>query len=185
MVHCHSQAEAEKLLEDISARLQECLLTMHPDKSKIVYCKDSSRKGNYLNVTFTFLGFTFKPRVAVSRQGKRFTSFLPGVSKDAIKGMRQKVKEWNLNRQVPANLEQLALKYNAVIRGWWNYYGSFYKTEMRKLFDYLNQRLVSWARRKYKNLKCHKQRGFDWLSRIAVKQPMLFHHWKECRGMTG
>jgi len=181
VVHCRSQAEAEHLLSTISSRLRDCLLTIHPDKSKVVYCKDSNRKANYKQTLFTFLGFTFKPRVAVGRQGKKFTSFLPGVSAEALKEMRRVVKSWNLNRQPYARLEDLAGKYNAVLRGWWNYYGSFYKTGMRKLFDYFNQRLVTWARRKYRKLRHRKQRSFEWLSRVMKKQPMLFHHWQVCR----
>jgi len=181
VVHCHNQAEAEQLLKAISDRLQACLLTMHPDKYKVVYCKDSNRRLDYSQTQFTFLGFTFRPRVAVSRSGRKFTSFLPAVSADAMKSMRETIKGWTLNRQTFASLEQLACQYNPVLRGWWNYYGSFYKTEMRKLYDYLNQRLVTWARRKYRKLKCHKQRSFQWLSRIAKTQPCLFFHWQMCR----
>jgi len=181
VVHCHNKAEAEQLLNAISNRLQTCLLTMHPDKSRVVYCKDSNRRLDYSQTQFTFLGFTFKPRVAVSRSGKKFTSFLPAVSVEAMKSMRQTIKGWTLNRQTFANLEQLACQYNSVLRGWWNFYGCFYKTEMRKLYDYLNRRLVTWARRKYRKLKCHKQRSFQWLSRIAKRQPCLFFHWQMCR----
>lgn len=178
VVHCHTQAEAERLLMEIRNRLQDCLLTMHPDKSKVVYCKDSNRSWDYPQTQFTFLGFTFRPRVAVNRSGKRFTSFLPAVSVDAMKCMRQAIKGWNLNRQTFATLERFAHQYNPILRGWWNYYGSFYKTEMRKLFDYFNRRLVTWARRKYKKLKCHKRQSFQWLSRVAKRQPLLFFHWQ-------
>lgn len=181
VVHCGSQTEAEQLLREISGRLSDCLLTMHQDKSKVIYCKDGNRKSHYRQTQFTFLGFTFRSRVAVSRTGKRFTSFLPAVSKEAMKSMRQTIKGWTLNRQTFASLERLAGKYNPVLRGWWNYYGCFYKTEMRQLSEYINQRLVTWARRKYKKLKCHKQRSFEWLSRVAKRQPRLFFHWQMCR----
>lgn len=117
-------------------------------------------------------------RVAISRAGNRFTSFLPAVSKDAMKSMRKTIKGWRMHRQTFATLEQLADQYNAVLRGWWNYYGSFYKTEMLWLIDYLNQRLACWARRKYKKLKCHKRQSFLWLRRVARKQPNLFFHWQ-------
>ncbi len=110
-----------------------------------------------------------------------FTGFLPAVSKEAMKGMRHAMKEWTLHRQTFTNLEELARKYNPILRGWWNYYGSFYKTEMRKLYDYFNQRLVTWARRKYRKLKRHKRRGFQWLYRVANKQPWLFYHWRMAR----
>ena len=133
VVHCHNQVEAEQLLTEISNRLAACLLTMHPEKSKVVYCKDSSRRLNYPQTQFTFLSFTFRPRAAVSRTGKRFTSFLPAVSEEAMKSMRQAIRGWRLNRLTFASLERLACQYNPVLQGWWNYYGSFYKTEMRQL----------------------------------------------------
>jgi len=181
VVHCQTRAEAERLLEAIGNRLQDCLLTMHPDKSKVIYCKDSRRRQDYPQAQFTFLGFTFRPRVAVSRAGKRFTSFLPAVSVEAMKRMRQAIKGWHLNRQTFATLERLARQYNPILRGWWNYYGCFYKTEMRPLMDYLNQRLATWARRKYKKLLGRRQRSFQWLGRVAKRQPQLFYHWQ----MTG
>ena len=181
VVHCRSRAEAEQLLKAISARLQACLLVMHPDKSGVVYCKDSNRRMDYAQTQFTFLGFTFRPRAAVSRAGKRFTSFLPAVSAEALKRMRQAIRGWTLNHQTHVSLEQLACQYNPVIRGWWNYYGSYYRTKMRELYGYLDQRLATWARRKYRKLNCHKQRSFLWLRRIANKQPSLFFHWLECR----
>lgn len=178
VVHCGSQAEAERLLEVIRQRLQDCLLTMHPDKSKVVYCKDSNRRQTYSQTQFTFLGFTFRPREAMSRHGKKFTGFLPAVSKDALKNMRERIRGWNINGQTFADLEWLAKQYNPVLRGWWNYYGSFYQTEMLKLRDYLDLRLMAWARRKCKRLRRHKQRSAMWLRRVAKKHPTLFCHWQ-------
>jgi len=178
VIHCCHQQEAEKLLIEISDRLQKCSLTMHPEKSKVIYCKDSNRQQDYLQTQFTFLGFTFRSRKVISRAGKPFMGFLPAVSKEALKGMRTTIKGWRMHRQTFTTLEQLAHQYNAVLRGWWNYYGRFYKTEMRSLIDYINQRLASWARRKHKKLKCHKRQSFLWLNRIARKQPYLFFHWQ-------
>ena len=166
------------MLIAIDTRLQDCKLTMHPGKSKVVYCKDSNRRLAFSRTQFTFLGFTFRPRVAVNRTGKKFTSFLPAVSDEAMKSMRRIVKGWRLHRHTSTSLEQLAHLYNPILRGWWNYYGHFYKTEMRKLFDYINRRLVGWARRKFKKLKRHPTRSFQWLARVARKQPWLFYHWK-------
>src|ERR1043166_7203931 len=104
----------------IAERLVECGLTMHPEKSKIVYCQDSNRTERFLNVQFTFLGFTFRPRKAMSKQRRLFTSFLPGVSSDAVKRMRKVVRGWRIPRQTPATLAELAQQYNSVIRGWWD-----------------------------------------------------------------
>ena len=182
VVHCQTQAQAEGLLTAIAERLAECKLAMHPEKSKTVYCKDSNRQGFYTTTQFTFLGFTFRPRVAFNYSGKKFVSFSPAVSSSALKSMRQVVKSWKLSIRTPATLEELSRLYNPVLRGWWQYYGSFYKTEMRKLFDYFNQRLMRWARRKYKKLAGHKRRSAYWLSRVAKRQPQLFVHWQHMFG---
>lgn len=179
VAHCRTQAEAENLIKAISDRLGECLLTMHPDKSKIVYCKDSNRTLSYPVTSFTFLGFMFRPRVAIGRGGKRFTSFLPAVSPAAIKRMRQVIKGWKLQRQTPASIEEFSQRYNPILRGWWQFYGRFYKTEMRKVFDHLDRKLAYWVRRKYKKYAGHKRRSVYWLGQVARRQPYLFVHWTE------
>ncbi|WP_321943859.1 group II intron maturase-specific domain-containing protein [Paraburkholderia tropica] len=93
--------------------------------SKILYCRDSNRTGTYPNVQFTFLGFTFRPREALNTQHhRRFTSFLPAVSNDALKRVRKEVREWRLHRRTSATLADLAEQCNPIIQGWWNYYGA-------------------------------------------------------------
>lgn len=177
VVHCHSRKQAEDAMQAIASRLEECGLTMHPEKSKLVYCRDSNRRQAYPNVSFTFLGFTFMPRKALSKQGRFFTNFLPGVSKEAMKRMRQAVRGWRLHRKTPSTLVELAQQCNATIRGWWNYYGAFYQTAMYELFGYLDRKLECWARRKYKRLRRHKRRGAEWLGRMKNVSPYLFLHW--------
>jgi len=44
MVHCDSKAEAENLLMLIRERLQGFELELHPQKTKLVYCKNYLRK---------------------------------------------------------------------------------------------------------------------------------------------
>jgi RNA-directed DNA polymerase len=94
VVHCRSQKQAENVMQSIALRLEECGLMMHPEKSKIVYCKESKRTKVYSQVQFTFLGFTFRPRKAINKQGRIFTGFLPGASDDALKRMRKVVHGW-------------------------------------------------------------------------------------------
>jgi hypothetical protein len=151
---------------------------MHPEKSKIVYCKDSNRTGAYPNVQFTFLGFTFRPRRASGKHNRRFTSFLPAVSSDALQRMRQTVRGWRIHRQTPATLGELAQQYNPTIHGWWNYYGAFYQTAMHELFQYIDCKLERWARRKYKTLFRHKCRSVEWLRKMKNVVPQSFIHWR-------
>jgi RNA-directed DNA polymerase len=185
VVHCSSTQQAEHVMRSIGARLVECGLTMHPEKSKIVYCADSNRTKVFPHVQFTFLGFTFRPRKAMSRQRRVFTSFLPGVSADAKKRMQKIVRGWRIPRQTPATLAELAEQYNSVIRGWWSYYGSFYPTAMRELARHIDRKLEHWARRKYKTLARHKRRSDEWLSAVKENRPRLFHHWSFYEAMAG
>lgn len=178
VIHCANQTQAESLLLALEARLRQCHLQLHPDKTNIVYCKDSNRRQHYPTTQFTFLGFTFRPRLAVNKQGEKFTSFQPAVSNEALKSMRTKIQSWHLSTKTQETLESLSRTYNAVLRGWFEYYGYFYKTQMRKLVDYLNQRLARWARRKYKRLARHKRKSAQWLNRVSKNRPDLFAHWQ-------
>lgn len=185
VVHCHSQKQAVSMMQFIASRLEECGLTMHPEKSKVVYCKHSRRTGTYPHVQFTFLGFTFRPRKALNKQNQPFTSFLPGASDDALKRMRQTVRGWKLHRQTSVKLADLAQQYNPTIRGWWQYYGAYYRTAMRELSQYMDRKLEQWARRKYKTLLKRKQRSAEWLGKMKEVSPQMFYHWLIGGGTVG
>lgn len=148
---------------------------MHPTKSKIVYCKDSNRRLSYPTTQFTFLGFTFRTRKAVNKKGELFTSFLPAVSNEALKSMRAGIKSWRLSIRTPATLVELSRIYNPILRGWFQCYGRFYPTQMRKLADYLELRLGRWARRKYKSLARHRRKSAQWLRSLWLS-PKIWHN---------
>ena len=177
VVHCRSHEQAGAVMQSIAARLMECGLAMHPEKSKIVYCKDSNRTQSYPDVHFTFLGFTFKPRKAVSKQKRVFTSYLPAISTDAMKRIREEIGNWQIHRRTPSTMAELAKQYNPVIQGWWNYYGAFYPTALRRLSQHIDQKLEQWARRKYKTLLRHDRRSVEWLRRRKIENPQMFAHW--------
>jgi RNA-directed DNA polymerase len=67
LVHCRTEAEAVAIKAALAARLAECQLEMHPDKTKIIYCKDGKRRGTYPNTKFDFLGYGFRPRIVRDR----------------------------------------------------------------------------------------------------------------------
>jgi RNA-directed DNA polymerase len=177
VAHCRSESEAKALLAAIDGRLKECKLEMHPEKSGVVYCKDSNRRQKYPRTQFTFLGYTFRPRRAQVRNGKAWTSFLPAVSAAATKRMTSQIREWRLPRQTSVGLNVLARRYNPTLRGWLTYYGRFYKSALRRAFDHFDRRLVSWARRKYRKLARHPRRSQRWLQKMINRQPRLFIHW--------
>ena len=130
LVHCNSEAEAIAIQKALADRLQECGLEMHPEKTKIVYCKDNNRKGEYSVISFDFLGYTFRPRFSKNRYGKYFTSFSPAMSAKAGKAIRQTVRGWKLQLCTSLSLGQVAKMVGAKIQGWINYYSRFHKSAM-------------------------------------------------------
>jgi RNA-directed DNA polymerase len=176
--HCRSKAEAEGLRVAIGRRFAECGLELHLQKTKIVYCKDDNRRGEYPEQKFDFLGFTFRPRIAKERSGRFFVSFIPAISNKAAKSIRDTMRQWKLHRRTDKSMDDLARMFNPVLRGWINYYGSFYKSAIYRVLQHLNDILVRWASRKYKRLRGHKGRAGLWLQRIVHRQPRLFAHWQ-------
>ena len=129
--HCVSEQQAMFVLGAIRKRMVECKLELHPEKTRIVYCKDDRRKGNYTHEKFDFLGFTFRPRPSMDKNGKRFVGFNPAVSNKALKAMRQTIRSWNLNRRTNETIEDFARMYNPIIRGWINYYSIYMYLALR------------------------------------------------------
>jgi len=185
VVHCRNREQAEQVMRSIALRLTECGLTMHPEKSRIVYCKSSGRNASYPYVQFTFLGFTFRPRKAINSQGRRFTGFMPGVSADALKRMRKEVRGWHIHRRTATTLAALAKQYNPVLRGWWNYFGEFYSSAMHSFAMYLDGKLMQWARRKYKTLERREQASVQWLIKMKNSFPQMFFYWSVTRYSVG
>jgi len=178
VVHCKTEKEAKELLTHIKQRLEDCGLELHPDKTKIVYCKDDDRQKDYPNTKFDFLGYTFRCRRSKNRWGKFFVNFCPAVSDSAKKAMRQKMRSWKVHLRSDKTLEDISHMFDPILRGWLNYYGKYYKSEVYCIFRHFNRILTRWATRKYKRLRHHNHQAEYWLGRIARKETRLFCHWK-------
>lgn len=178
VTHCRTKEEAEQLLKQLRERFLACKLELHPEKTRIVYCKDDDRNGDYPEIKFDFLGYTFRPRRSKNRHGKFFINFTPAVSNKACKAMRQTIRGWRMHLKPDITIHDLSRMFNASLRGWLNYYGHFYKSQLYPVFRHMNLALVQWARRKYKKLERHKTRAIRWLGRLAKNLPKLFAHWQ-------
>jgi RNA-directed DNA polymerase len=188
VVHCRTETQAREVRQAMIQRLRHCRLEAHPEKTKIVYCRDSNRRGRYPEVKFDFLGFTFKPRRARNRRGQLFTSFSPAVSDKAAKTMRRTMRRnWRIARRTDKDLTDLANMFNPTLRSWIAYYGRFYRSALVSVFDPLDYALVRWSMRKYKKrFGGHQRRASRWLKSIARRDPGLFAHWEILRtGMAG
>jgi RNA-directed DNA polymerase len=176
VVHCGSERQAQLLVEAIGERMVEVGLRLHPDKTKVVYCKGGRRGGTYPNTSFTFLGFTFQARAARSKAGEIFTSFLPAVSKEALKKMSAQLRSWRLHLRTGRTFAELAREINPVVRGWMQYYGAFYHTALYSLLRRINYYLMRWVRKKYRKVRTFKKFHKRW-NQVTAAWPNLFAHW--------
>jgi RNA-directed DNA polymerase len=186
LCHCVSESQAKILKDALEKRFAECGLQLHPEKTKIVYCKDDDRRGNSKYESFDFLGYSFRARRSKNRFGKFFVNFSPGVSNAATKAIREEIRRWQLRCRIDKWIDDLARMFNPVIRGWITYYGRYYKSALYPAFRYLDQCLANWAMAKYKRLRRHRQRAGHWVSKTALRDPRLFAHWPLLRrAVTG
>jgi RNA-directed DNA polymerase len=179
LVHCRTEHEAQALKASLQVRLAECGLEMHPTKSKIVYCKDSNRKGSYTNVTFDFLGYCFRPRRAENKRNATvFCAFLPAVSPSALKSMRATIRDLDIRRRTHVSMADIAQQLNPILRGWIEYYGRYTRAALGPILRYVNLTLRAWLMRKFKRYKGHKTKAGVFLRRLAQESPALYAHWK-------
>jgi len=167
--------EFERYADD--GRMVDVGLRLHPDKTRIVYCKDDNRRGFHEHTAFTFLGFTFCRRTVRTKRGVLFTGFAPGISPRALKAISREVRRWRLHQRTGLELDDLAERVNPIVRGWINYYGRFYRSLLVPLLKRINAYLVRWAGKKYKRLASFK-RVCRWWYGLVDRQPELFAHWR-------
>jgi RNA-directed DNA polymerase len=178
VVHCVTERQAREVREAIGRRMVEIGLELHPDKTKIVYCKDSKRRLEYERVSFTFCGYAFRPRKAYDRQRKQpYANFLPAVAPEKLTDMSRKAVSWRLQRRTTSTLNDLAEDVNPVLRGWLNYFTVFSPGAVTPIGKRMDRHLMRWARRKYKRLERSEERARAWLRGVRKRSPGLFAHW--------
>ena len=177
IIHGVSKKQVQYLRDMLERRFRECKLEIHPDKTKIVYCRDSNRTEEKENIEFTFLGYTFRPRKAKGKEGKVFTSFLPALSQKARKSITEEICGWRLLWMTQKSIEQIAENINPVIRGWLNYYGRYGKKELARVLENINYHLMLWVQRKFKKYKRIPRQAYRYLLRKHNANSKLFAHW--------
>jgi RNA-directed DNA polymerase len=178
VIHCESKQEAEQMLEELQLRMHEFELSLHPEKTKIVYCKNYQRNDSYDNESFTFLSYGFQPRTIKSKfnKTKRLLVFGGAISNAAKKSIRTSMKAVLKTQWSTQSLEWFAEKLNPKIRGWINYYTRFKRDEVYAVFYYLNELIRRWIRNTYKIQD--KKRLYQKYREIQSESSFLFYHWK-------
>ncbi|MCX5078639.1 reverse transcriptase domain-containing protein [Streptomyces sp. NBC_00513] len=177
VMHCVSERQAREVLATLTDRMAEVGLRLHPNKTRIVYCKDGKRRGSYEHTAFTFLGCTFRARRGRNRHGRQFLSFNPAVSREALNKMGREVRSWHLHTRSDMSFHELACRINPVVAGWINYYGRFRPWELIPFVMRINVYLVRWIRQKYKRLAA-KRKALAKMQEIARRHPRMFAHWR-------
>jgi RNA-directed DNA polymerase len=177
VVHCVTERQARHVWAALAERMEQVGLRLHPDKTKIVYCKDDNRRGSFESTAFTFLGYTFCPRSVRGSHGRKFTAFVPAISREALKKISGEVRRWRIHTRTGHDLDGLAEWINPIVRGWMNYYGRFFRSQLHHLLKRINAYLVRWARRKYRRLASFK-RVKRWWDRLVNRNRRLFAQWQ-------
>lgn len=174
--HCSSEREAQRLRELLEARFTQCGLKLHPEKTKIVYCKGGYHIGDYEQVSFDFLGYTFRPRWIKTRQGNQGLYFIAAVSQKAAKRIRSEINGWPWKYWYQKELTDIRDHSINKLQGWLNYYGLFGSSIIRNVLFHFDKRLSRWAKGKYKQLKTLMQAA-RWINRLRQNKPHGFPHW--------
>jgi len=177
IVHCRTEKQAAYMLGCIRKRLADYKLAAHPDKTRIVYCKDDNRTGEYTTTKFDFLGYMFRGRRVRDKQGRMFVGFTPAISAKAVRVLRYTMRQWRIMGMTHVSLGELAQKINPVVRGWMAYYGAYNRSSLQKVLRQLEFMLVRWAMRKYKKLHRKLMRALRWLTGLFDRDPDMFAHW--------
>jgi RNA-directed DNA polymerase len=178
VIHCRTKAEAERLKEHLSERMKACGLEMHEGKTKIVYCKGGSKKEDHPDIQFDFLGYNFRPRKSIDKNGISFLSFSPAVSNKSAKAMRGKMSTWNLTSKASGKLSEVARAINPIVTGWVNYYGRYHKEKLISVLKHVNFWILKWIMTKYKRFHKRRAKAAEWLRKIIDREPGLMAHWR-------
>jgi len=153
-------------------------LTLHPDKTKIVYCKDFKRQQKYKKVKFDFLGYTFQPRTSKSKKtGKLFLGFDCAISIQSRSRIFEQIRKMEIPRMRCDSITGIAHHLNPKLRGWIRYFGKYRGYSLSKVFYILRIKLVRWARYRYKRYRNNLTKAYKWLDRVREQYPSLFYHW--------
>lgn len=181
VIHCRNFKQALRLLEAVKARLKQCRLEAHRDKTKIVYCKRNQKYHPPFEVkyhSFDFLGFSFKTRRTRAKWGRLQLVFSPSMSRKSQKRVGEVLKELKLHRMVHLRITDLAEIVAPKLRGWIHYFSRFNKGGLASAMRLLNLRLVKWVKNKYRRFRGKpRSLAWDWLRRVYRGFPNLFVHW--------
>ncbi len=117
-----------RLKAEIAKRMEQCGLELHPEKTKIAYCKDANRTGDYKHHSFDFLGYSFCPRFHVTGAA----NILSTSRRQFRLNQRvfSEIRQWCLHKRSDLSVKDIIRWLNPVVGGWIEYYGAFFRSEL-------------------------------------------------------
>lgn len=179
--HCETRLQAERFRAVLERRMAQCGLQLHPEKTRIVYCRDSKRRERHDDacVSFDFLGFRFKPRSVKLADGRIRTGFRPAISPAAAQDIWRRLREWGFRSREDKTVQELCAYWNPRLRGWIEYYGAIQRSRLAVVLRHFDLRLAKWLAAKHeRNASGSLRRGWMRLTRLRRRCPDLFVHWR-------
>jgi RNA-directed DNA polymerase len=178
IIHCFTESEAQRVLQAIRNRMQECKLRLNEEKTQIVYCKTSTRTLiNKYSKKFDFLGFTYKPTMLPNKRGKAFLGTGCSISQKSISRIVDNWKKTSVFKSTTVNIQDIATVINPQMRGIIQYYGKINLHALRPLRNNLYLRLAKWVGKKYKSLRRNFKKTKKWIASTMKSYPTMFYHW--------
>jgi RNA-directed DNA polymerase len=172
VVHCKTERQAKYMLAKISKRLNECKLTLHAEKTKIVNLRGKSE--NKYPRKCNFLGFTLKPVYTFVKRSQKFRIIPMAImSRESQSRVLKKLSKMQLHKRRKP-IEQLADDLRAMLQGVINYYCKVNAVYTWSFWYAVNQKLLKWVKWE-KGLSITK--AVQWLRCVWKRNPKLFPHW--------
>jgi len=173
VVHCKSDKQAKFMLRQISKRLKQCKLTLHPEKTKIVNLRGKTDE-KYPR-RFTFLGYSIQPMYTFVKKSQQYRIIPMAImSRESRSAVFEKLRKMKIHKRRKP-IEQLADDLRPVLQGVMNYYCKISHVYTRNFWYEVNQRLLKWVKWE-KGLGLRK--AIQWLRNVWKRSPNLFPHWK-------
>jgi RNA-directed DNA polymerase len=177
--HCESLPQAQVFHAALQRRMTECKLQLHPEKTQIIYCRDSKRTELYERVSFDFLGYRFKPRRVKQADGRIATGFMPAISSRSASKIWQTMRDWNFHRRGNLTVKDLSVYWNPKLRGWMAYYGVYHRSRLQAVLYRFDLRLAKWMAAKHERRQSGSlSKGWVRLQRLRARCPHFFAHWQ-------
>ena len=144
VVGCQRKADAEQFLDDLRERMNQFVLELHPDKTRLVEfgrfaMADRRARGERRPETFDFLGFT---HYCKKKRNGNFGLGRKPIAKRVTRTLKR-VKE-KLRERMHEDVHDTAQWLGRVVNGWLNYYAV--PTSARALRGFARRLLWIWLR---------------------------------------